>query len=78
MVVVVVVEDRGGGISSSQKCDPLCSKINNWKICLASPAPTPSGHCYWNQRDNIEGNPFPAYCATYSSSDPGPSCNYIN
>jgi hypothetical protein len=51
--------------NSSQECDPPCGNINNQKTCLATPASTPSGNCYWNQSGrSIDSHPFRPYCAT--------------
>jgi len=67
------------GASSGQECDPPCGNINDQKTCVATPASTSTGKCYWNQRhwspgNWSEGNPFTPYCATYSSNQHRGSC----
>ena len=63
------------GSGSSSPCNPPCGNITDQKTCLATPAPTPSSHCYWNHHQGTPSHlnpPFTPYCATYSSKDPGP------
>ena len=57
------------GASSSPPCDPPCGNINDQKTCVATPASTPSGHCYWNTNTT----PYPpqeSQCATYNGYNP--------
>ena len=65
----------GGSSGGSQECHPPCGNITTESTCLKTSAPTPSGYCYWNKHQSSPSGknpPFPSYCATYSSKDPGP------
>ena len=54
---------KEGNSSSSPPCDPPCGNIHDQKTCVATPASTSTGKCYWNQHES--GNaPFRSYCAT--------------
>ena len=61
---------EGVSSSSSQKCDPPCGNITTESTCLATPAPTPSGNCYWNTNNEPYGPPGGSQCATYNRYTP--------
>ena len=68
-------QSGGSGGGSSSPCNPPCGNITDQKTCLATPASTPSSYCYWNKHQGSPSRknpPFPPYCATYSSNEPGP------
>ena len=57
---------KEGASSSSPPCDPPCGNINDQKTCVATPASTPSGHCYWNTNTRTYGPPHESQCATFN------------
>ena len=65
---------KEGNSSSSPPCDPPCGNIHDQKTCVATPASTSTGKCYWNTNTGMYGSHHESQCATHNDYRPR-QCN---